>query len=281
LSHGIIWTDDTPVAVLAPGRGRTRQGRFWVYAFDPGPWQGRGAPAAFYRYSPDRKGERPRGHLDDFEGWLHADGYTGYGALTRPRGNRPPQITHVACMAHARRKLFEVFEATRSPIAEEALQRIAALYAVEAEINCKPAEQRFAVRQARGKPLLDDLHDWMLTQRRRLSGKSTLGKAMQYALNRWDALARYLDDGRLSIDNNLAERQLRGIALARKNFLFLGSDAGGERAAIIYTVAETAKLNGLDPEVYIAAVLDRLCRGHTIDRLDELLPWNIRLEGAV
>jgi transposase len=276
LSQGIVWTDDTPIAVLAPGRGRTRQGRFWVYAFDPRPWRGHGAAAAFYRYSPDRKGERPREHLENFEGWMHADGYTGYDALTQPRGNRPPQVIHVACMAHVRRKLFEVFEATRSPIAETALQRIAALYAIEAEINGKPAEQRLAERQARSKPLLDALHAWLLTQRRRLSGKATLGKAMQYALNRWDALARYVEDGRLSIDNNLAERQLRGIALTRKNFLFLGSDTGGERAAIIYTVAETAKLNGLDPEAYIAAVLDRLARGHPITRLDELLPWNFK-----
>lgn len=170
-----------------------------------------------------------------------------------------------------------MFEATKSPIAEEALQRIAALYAIEAEINGRSADQRRAERQARSKPLLDDLHDWMLTQRRLLSGKSALGKALQYALNRWEALARYLEDGRLSIDNNLAERLLRSIALTRKNFLFLGSDTGGERAAIIYTVAETAKLNGLDPEAYITAVLDRLARGHTIDRIDELLPWNFRL----
>jgi transposase len=274
LRHGIIWTDDTPIAVLAPGRGRTRQGRFWVYAIDPRPWKGHGPPAAFYRYSPDRKGARPRGHLEHFEGWLHADGYTGYDALARPRGNQPPQVIHVACWAHARRKLFEVFEATKSPIAEEALKRISALYAVEAEINGKSADTRRAERQARSKPLVDDLHDWMLTQRRRLSGKSTLGKAIQYALNRWEALARYLEDGRLSIDNNLAERLLRGIALTRKNFLFLGSNAGGDRAAIIYTVAETAKLNGLDPEAYIAALLDRLARGHTINRIDELLPWN-------
>lgn len=280
LRHGIIWTDDTPIAVLAPGRGRTRQARFWVYAIDPRPWNGHGPPAAFYRYSPDRKGERPRGHLQDFEGWLHADGYTGYDALTQPRGNQPPQVIHVACWAHARRKLFEVFEATKSPIAEEVLQRIAALYAIEAEINGRSADQRRAERQARSKPLLDDLHDWMLTQRRLLSGKSALGKALQYALNRWEALARYLEDGRLSIDNNLAERLLRGIALTRKNFLFLGSNAGGDRAAIIYTVAETAKLNGLNPEAYIAAVLDRLARGHTIDRIDELLPWNFRLTAS-
>ena len=209
---------------------------------------------------------------------MHADGYTGYDALTQPRGNHLPQVKHVACMAHARRKLFEVFEATKSPIAEAALQRIAVLYAIEAEINGMSAEHRLDVRQARSKPLLDSLHEWLSAQRRGLSGKSALGKAMQYALNRWEAIARYLEDGRLSIDNNLAERQLRGIALTRKNFLFLGSDPGGERAAIIYTIAETAKLNGLDPEAYIAAVIDRLCRGHTIDRLDELLPWNFKPE---
>jgi transposase len=275
---GVIWTDDTPIAVLAPGRGRTRQARFWVYTFDPRPWHGPSAPAAFYRYSPDRKGERPREHLQDFKGWLHADGYTGYDTLTRPRGNQPPQILHVACMAHARRKLFEVWEATKSPIAEEALQRMAALYAIEAETNGQPAPQRLTARQTRSKPLLDALHGWMQAQRRRLSGKSALGKAMQYALNRWDALARYLEDGRLSIDNNLSERLLRGIAVTRKNFLFVGSDAGGERAAIIYTVAETAKLNGLNPEAYIASVLNRLACGHPVTRINELLPWNFRLE---
>lgn len=278
MRQGVIWTDDTPIAVLAPGRGRTRQARFWVYAFDPRPWHGPGAPAAFYRYSPDRKGERPREHLQEFKGWLHADGYTGYDTLTRPQGDRPSQILHVACMAHARRKLFEVFQATKSPIAEEALQRIAALYAIEAEINGQPAPQRLTERQARSKPLLDALHGWMQAQRRRLSGKSALGKAMQYALNRWDALARYLEDGRLSIDNNLSERLLRGIAVTRKNFLFVGSDAGGERAAIIYTVAETAKLNGLNPEAYIASVLNRLACGHPATRINELLPWNFKPE---
>ena len=177
-------------------------------------------------------------------------------------------------MAHARRRLFEVFEATKSPIAEEGLRRIRELYAIEASINGRPAEQRRSEREARSKPLLDGLHTWMLAQRHRLSGKSALGKALQYALSRWDALTRYVEDGRLSIDNNLAERQLRGIAVTRKNFLFLGSDTGGERAAIIYTVAETAKLNGLDPEAYIAAILDRLARGHPASRIDELLPWN-------
>jgi transposase len=275
-AQGVIWTDDTPIRVLAPGRGKTRIGRFWVYAFDPRPWGSTGPPAALYCYSPDRKGERPREHLAGFGGWLHADAYAGYDALTTAKAGRPQRITHVACMAHARRRLFEVYEATKSPIAEEGLRRIGELYAIEAAINGQSPEQRRAARQAQSKPLLGALHDWMLQQRRRLSGKSTLGKALQYALNRWDALVRYIEDGWLSIDNNLAERLLKDIAVTRKNYLFVGSDAGGQRAAIIYTIAETAKLNGLDPEAYIAAVLDRLAGGHPISRIDELLPWNFK-----
>ncbi|MCG7364302.1 IS66 family transposase [Roseomonas sp. ACRSG] len=213
-----------------------------------------------------------------FKGWLHAEGSTGYDTLTRSQGGNLSRILHVACMAHACRKMFEVFEGTMSPIVEEALQRIAALYAIEAEINGQPAPQRLTARQPHSKPLLDVLHEWMQAQRRRLSGKSPLGKAMQYALNRWDALARYLENGRLSIDNNLSERLLRGIAVTRKDFLFVGSDAGGERAAIIYTVAETAKVNGLNPGAYIASVLDRLAGGYPVTRIEELLPWNFRPE---
>src|SRR3712207_2038599 len=170
--------------------------------------------------------------------------------------------------------MVSVHEATRSPIAEEGLRRIGELYAIEAAINGQSPEQRRAVRQAQSKPLLDALHDWMLQQRRRLSGKSTLGKALQYALSRWDALVRYVEDGRLSIDNNLAERLLKDIAVTRKNYPFAGSDAGGQRGAIIYTIAETGKLNDLEPDAYIAAVLDRLAGGHPIRRIDELLPWN-------
>jgi transposase len=276
LGQGVVWTDDTPIRVLAPGRGRTREGRFWVYAFDPRPWGGTGPPVAFYRYSPDRKGERPAGHLAGFSGWLQADAYAGYDALTRPGGDGSQRLTHVACWAHARRKLFEVHEVTKSLVAAEAIERIGALYAVEAELLGLTPEVRREARQARSKPLLSELHDWMEAQRRRLSGKSTLGKALQYALSRWDALTRYLDDGRLSVDNNLAERLLRGIAVTRKNYLFVGSDAGGERAAVIYTIAETAKLNGLDPEAYIAAILGRLAAGHPITSIADLLPWNFR-----
>ena len=277
LAQGVVWTDDTPIRVLAPGRGRTREGRFWVYAFDPRPWGGTGPPAAFYRYSPDRKGERPREHLAGFSGWLQADAYGGYDALTRPKPGGPQRISHVACWAHARRKLFEVWEGTKSPIAERLLAHIGALYDIERDINGKSAEDRRAARQALSHPMLEDLRAEMETERRRLSGKSAPGKALQYALGRWDALTRYLDDGRLAIDNNLAERLLRGIAVTRKNYLFLSSDTGGERAAIIYTVAETAKLNGLDPEAYIAAILDRLASGHSIAHLDDLLPWNIKI----
>ena len=280
LGQGVVWTDDTPIRVLSPGRGRTREGRFWVYAFDPRPWGGpeggHGPPVAFYRYSPDRKGERPAGHLAGFSGWLQADAYAGYNTLTRPGEGGAQRITHVACWAHARRKLFEVHEATKSPIAAEAIERIGALYAIEAELLGLAPGVRREARQARSKPLLIELHEWMEAQRRRLSGKSTLAKALQYALSRWDALTRYLDDGRLSIDNNLAERLLRGIAVTRKNYLFVGSDAGGERAAIIYTIAETAKLNGLDPEAYIATTLGRLAAGHPINSIADLLPWNFR-----
>jgi len=276
MAQPVVWTDDTPIRTLAPGAGKTRQARFWCYAIDPRPYKGAGHPAAYYRYSADRKGERPRLHLEGFSGYLHADAFPGYEALYRPQGNKPPRITHVACMAHARRKLFEVFEKTGSPIAEEGLRRIQELYAIEADIKGKPADLRRTVRQTRSQPLLDAFNAWAMAQRRRLSGKAPLGKALQYSLSRWDALTRYVEDGRLSIDNNLSERLLRGIAVTRKNFLFLGSDKGGDRAAVIYTVIETARLNGHNPEAYLGTVLDRLARGHANNRLDELLPWNFQ-----
>jgi transposase len=277
MAQPVLWTDDTPIRTLAPGTGRTRLSRFWCYAVDPRPYAGQGPPAVLYRYSPDRRGERPRTHLVEFGGYLHADAYAGYKALYRRNGTTAPRVTHVACMAHARRKFFDVFEATGSPIAEQALHHIQGLYAIEAEINGLAAEQRYAVRQARSRPLLEALHIWCDAQRRRLSGKTALGKAFQYALSRWDALNRYIEDGRLSIDNNLAERLLRGIAVSRKNFLFVGSDAGGERAAVIYTLIESAKLSGLDPERYLAVILDRMATAHPANRLGELLPWNITL----
>jgi transposase len=284
LAAPVLHTDDTPIAVLAPGNGKTRTGRLWAYVLDERPWQGGRAPAAYYRFSPDRKGERPRDHLALFRGVIQADAFAGYEALARSAveraGRGPPRLTHAACWAHARRKFYDVFEATKSPIAEEALKRIGELYAIEAEIAGHPADTRLAARRTRAVPILDALHDWLVGQRRRLSSKNALARAIQYALSRWEALMRYAGDGRLAIDNNVAERALRGVAITRKNFLFLGSEAGGERAAILYTVLESAKLNGLDPEAYLADAIDRLARGHPINRLDELLPWNWQRQPA-
>jgi len=273
----VIHTDDTPIAVLAPGMGKTRTGRLWTYLTDERPWQGEWAPAAWYRFSPDRKGERPREHLASFHGVIQADAYSGYEALVRqagPPGANAPRIMHAACWAHARRKLFDEFERTKSPIAEEALRRIGTLYAIEAEVTGHSAEMRRRVRQEQAVPILDGLRNWFQEQRRRLSSKTNLAKALQYALTRWEALCLYTTDGRIGIDNNPAERALRGIAITRKNFLFLGSEAGGERAAVIYTVLESAKLNGLDPEAYLADVINRMAKGHPMNRLAELLPWN-------
>ena len=270
----VLHADDTPIQVLAPGRGRTITGRFWNYVLDERPWCGVRAPAAFYRYSPDRKGERPQEHLAGFTGFLQADAYAGYSELYAPRNGAPPRVTHVACMAHARRYFFDVFEATKSPVAKEALRRIAELYAIEAEINGKGADIRLAERQARAVPLLNALKAWLEAERKRLSLKSSIGKAIQYSLGRWDALARYAADGRTAIDNNPAERSLRMIAVSRKNFLFLGSDEGGRRAAHIYTIIESARLNGLNPHAYLTDIIDRLAKGWPRSRLADLLPWN-------
>ena len=222
----VIHADDTPIKVLAPGRGKTITGRFWNYVIDERPWAGPRAPAALFRYSPDRKGERPREHLAGFTGYLHADAYAGYAQLYAPSNGAAARITHVACMAHARRYFFDVFEATKSPVAAEALRWIGQLYEIEAAITGKPAELRLAERQARAVPLLAEFKTWLGAERKRLSTKSALGKAIQYSLSRWDALARYASDGRLAIDNNPAERALRTIAVTRKSYLFLGSDEG-------------------------------------------------------
>ena len=269
----VLHTDDTPVKVLAPGAGKTATGRLWVYLVDEEPWRGLRPSATFYRYSPDRKGERPEEDLADFAGYLQADAYAPYEKMSAPQNGAPSKIIHVACMAHARRHFFEAFEKSQSPIAKEALLRIQELYAIEREITGKPAHERLAVRQARAAPLLAAFKTWMEEKRQRISAKSDAAKALGYALDRWDALSRYASDGRLSIDNNPAERALRTIAISRKNFLFLGSDEGGRRAAIIYTLAQSAKLNGLNPHAYLAGVLDALARGHSNLRLADLTPW--------
>ncbi|HKM90111.1 MAG TPA: IS66 family transposase [Candidatus Acidoferrales bacterium] len=264
-----LHADDTPVPVLAPGNGRTKTGRLWTYVRDDRPAGDTTPAAVWFAYTPDRKGEHPQGHLREFMGTLQADGYAGYDAVYA--GGR---IQEAACWAHVRRKFYDLQQAHRSPVAREALERIAALYGIEKEIRGRPTEERRAVRQARARPLVESLKQWLEETLGRLSRKSDTALAVRYALGRWEALGRYLEDGRIEIDNNAAERVLRAVALGRKNYLFAGSDAGGERAAAIYSLIGTAKLNGVDPEAYLREVLAGIA-GHPINRIAELLPWNL------
>jgi transposase len=268
LAAARVHADDTTVPVLDPGRGRTKTGRLWCYARDDRPFGGQAPPAVLYHYSPDRKGEHPRQHLGGFRGILQADGYAGYAGLY-DRG-----VTEAACWAHARRKFFDVHAATQSPLAAEALQRIAALYRIEAIIRGQSADARLAARQAKSAPLLTDLKAWLEKTQTRISGKSDLAGAIRYTLVRWEALTLVLRDGRACIDNNAAERSMRPMCLGRKNWLFAGSDVGGERAAAAYSLIETAKLNGFDPEDYLRQVLAQIA-DHPVKRVDELLPWNM------
>jgi len=270
----VIHSDDTPIPVLAPGNGKTKTGRLWTYVRDERPYAGTVAPAVWFTYTADRKGEHPQRHLQDFAGIIQADGYAGYTKLYD--GGR---VLEAACWAHVRRKFVDLHELHRSPIAAQALERIGALYAVEQEILGRSADHRRVVRQMRSRPLLDSLHVWMQQTLCSLSQKSATAKAIRYALSRWDALLRYCNDGRIEIDNNAAERALRCVALGRKNFLFAGSDAGGERAAAIYSLLGTVKLNGHDPEAFLREVLARIGE-HPISRIDELLPWNLQAAGT-
>jgi transposase len=266
-----VHADDTPVPVLCPGRGTTKQGRLWTYVRDDRPAASALPPAVWFAYSPDRKGEHPQQHLTDFHGTLQADGYAGFNGLY-DRKDSP--LIEAACWAHARRKFFDVHHATDSPLALEALQKIAELYRIEADIRGQPPELRQATRQSRAGPLLEEFYRWAQATLQQISKKSELAGAIRYALSRWAALTRYRDDGAIEIDNNAAERALRAVALGRKNYLFAGSDAGGERAAAIYSLVGSAKLNGLDPQAYLRHVLERIAE-HPINRINELLPWQV------
>ena len=229
---GKLHADDTPVPVLAPGNGKTKTGRLWTYVRDDRPAGDTAAPAVWFAYSPDRKGEHPAQHLEKFRGTLQVDAYAGFNQLYEDG-----RIEPAACWAHVRRHFYDLEQAHGSPVAREVLQRIGALYAIEEPIRGRPPDERRAVRQAQAKPLLESLRQWLQATLSKLSRKSETTVAIRYALSRWDALLRYIEDGHIEIDNNAAERSLRGVALGRKNYLFAGSDAGGERAAAIYSLS--------------------------------------------
>jgi transposase len=264
-----LFADDTPIPVLDPGRGRTKTGRLWVYARDDRPWRGPDPPAAVYLYSPDRRAERPAAHLQHFKGILQVDGYPGFERLSAAG-----HIQLAACWAHARRKFYEVHQATGSPIAAEALRRIGELYAIEATIRGQTAAARKGVRLGRSLPFVKAMKTWFEAEFTRLPPRGGVADAIRYALSRWPALCQFLEDGRIELDNNTVERTIRPIALGRKNHLFAGSDGGAERWATVVSLLATAKLNDVEPFAYLRDVLERLSDGHPMSRIDELLPWN-------
>jgi transposase len=272
-----IHGDDTPVPVLSPGLGRTKTGRIWVYARDDRPFRGTAPPAAAYFYSPDRAGEHPAKHLASFTGFLQADAYAGFDALYRPSQTQAGLIANagiieVACWAHCRRKFHDFWIAKQSAAAKEAIDRIGAFYAIEEKARFAPADERLAHR-AKTAPLVDAFFEWAGKTLRKISAKSDLAEAFNYTIKRREALSRFLADPRLEIDNNIAENALRGVALGRKNYLFAGADSGGDRAAAIYTIMQTAKMNYLNPEAYLGGTLAKIAEGHPISRIDELMPW--------
>ena len=270
---GKLYMDETTIPVLDPGRGKTKTGYLWAMARDDRPWGGADPPGVVFSYIPSRAGEQAERLLRGFDGILQVDGYAGYKRLARDgrEGGRP--LVLAQCWAHGRRKLIDATPKAGSPVAEEALRRIAALYAIEAEIRGRSPEERRAVRQARSKPLVEALGAWLGAQKERLSGSSKMGEAVRYILNSWGPLGAFLDDGRVEMDSNRVENMIRPHALTRKNALFAGHDEGAEAWARIASMIGTCRINGVEPYGYIKAVLEAIAAGHPAARIDDLLPW--------
>lgn len=275
---GQIHGDDTPVKVLEPGAGKTKTGRIWTYVRDGRPKGDESPVAACYFYSPDRKGERPEAHLKNFTGILHADSYAGYNGLYKSEDNRNARVEEAACWAHSRRKFYDIIVSNdKASIALAIVEKIAEIYEIESLIRGLKPEERLKVRREKSKELVDELFTGLKKAYKRLSSKSSTAKAIKYALNNEIALRRFLDNGNIEIDNNAAERALRAVAIGRKNWLFAGSDKGGDTAAIFYTLIETAKLNNLNPVKYLHKVFE-VIQDYKANHIEDLLPWNINLE---
>lgn len=279
MASDLLHADDTPIRVLdrsrrSAGVGKAvKQGRIWTYVRDQRPWSGAAPPGAVYYFSPDRKGEHPKAHLANSTGILQADAYSGFRDLYQLRADGSRQFREAACWAHLRRDFHDVWTTTKSEIAREALDRIGKLYDIEREIVGTSADARWTARQRHSAPKVAAFKEWAEEQLGRIPGKGDLAKAFRYALKRWPSFCLFLEDGRVAIDNNAAERGMRPIGVGRRNWLFAGSDAGGETLARAMTLIETAKMNSRDPQAYLADVLDRI-HDHKINQLDELLPWN-------
>ena len=279
MASDLLHADDTPIRVLDPslrdkglGKG-VKKGRIWAYVRDQRPWAGAAPPGAVYYFAPDWKEEHVHDHLRRTRGTLQADGYKGYAKLYDPEPDGTARFREAACWAHLRRDFHDIWTATKSEIAREALDRIGALYDIEREITGQPADLRLAARRKHSRPKVEAFFTWSEQQLGRIPGKGDLAKAFRYGLSRMPGFTLFLEDGRVAVDNNVAERALRPIGIGRKNWLFAGADTGAETLARAMTVIETAKMNGLDPQAYLADILSRI-NDHKINRLDELLPWN-------